>query len=808
MAKKRRSWLRLSVFRLSMLVSLIFFVIFLLKEENGWDFGFFDLMELKALDVKFLNRGITPHSNKVAIAAIDEKSIQALGRWPWNRKHIAAMIDSLNLAGTRVIAFDIVFSDEDRSRFAYVANELAQGIEKIEQEECGEECQETRDVILDYIDDLKEKDDPDKVLAESIARADENDVGVILGFFIFTNPEEVKHLNPEILAHGIEAVELSKISMTSPLTPEDEHLYEQHYRTGLAIRAPLDIFADETDYFGHFSFLPDTDGSLRWADLIQEVKDDDPDHELLYPSLSLKASSVYLDQEIIINTYYKGVESISLGRGDGSVLIPCNHEGRLLVNYHGPEQTFTHYSVIDIIRAAYCSQVREEQPDAYTKMGCTKIIHIVNELKDKIILVGVTATAAYDLRVMPFQEDFPGVEIHANVIDNIINNNFLSRPDWAYYFELGVVLFFGLLFGLVLQRVAALWGALFIIALIGGYLVMDKYLFFSNGYLIQTVMPLTEAFMIFLSVYIYRYITEERERRRTRSAFQQYLNASVIDSVMNDFDKLKLGGERREISVLFSDIRSFTTLSETLTPDELGRLMNEYLNPMTKIVLKHDGVLDKYMGDAIMAFWGAPVNLPDSAHRACETALEMIDRLDKLRKFWQETYPDKPKMHSMRIGIGVNTGEMWVGNMGSDLRFDYSLLGDGVNLGSRVEGVNKEYGTCIIITEFTKERIGDTFLCRELDSIRVKGKLEPVRIYELVAKGKGKREQQELVAHFEKGLALYRQQKWDDAVASFKKVLEIVPDDFPATSFIERVEQYRQNPPPEQWDGVWVMTTK
>ena len=808
MAKKRRLLPKLSVFRLSILVSLVFFMIFLFKEERGWDFGFFDLMELKALDVKFLNRGVTPHSNKVAVAAVDEKSIEALGRWPWNRKHVAAMIDALNMAGARVIAFDVVFSDEDRSRFSYVVDELTQDIRKQEPEDCDESCRETREDIIEYMDSLKDENDPDKILAESIAKADENDVGVILGFFIFTSSEEVKHLDKQKLAHGIETVELSKISLTSPLSPEDEKSYQKHYRKGLAIRAPLDIFADETDYFGHFSFQPDTDGSLRRADLIQEVEDDDPEHELLYPSLSLKAASVYLDQEIIINTYYKGVESISLGRNEDAVLIPADHQGRLLVNYHGPEQTFPHYSVIDILRATVCQQIRETDPDMYRELSCTKIIHILNELKDKIILVGVTAIGVYDLRVMPFQEDFPGVEIHANVIDNIISKDFLSRPDWAYFFELGVVLFFGLLFGIVLQRVAALWGALFMIAVIGSYIVLDKYLLFNNGYLIKTVMPLTEAFMIFLSVYIYRYVTEERERRRTRSAFQQYLNASVIDSVMNDFEKLKLGGERREVSVLFSDIRSFTTISETLTPDELGRLMNEYLNPMTKIVLKHDGVLDKYMGDAIMAFWGAPVSLPDSAHRSCKTALEMISRLDKLRKFWKETYPDKPKMHNMRIGIGINTGEMWVGNMGSDLRFDYSLLGDGVNLGSRVEGVNKEYGTCIIITEFTKSRIGDTFLCRELDSIRVKGKLEPVRIFELMAEGEGSPEQRELARNFEEGLAYYRQQNWKEAVACFEKALEIVPDDFPSRSFIGRVEQYKSNPPPEDWDGVWVMTTK
>ena len=767
---------RLNAFRLSVLISFMFFFVFLFKEEQGWNFGFFDLMELKSLDVKFLDRGPRPQHDKVAIVAIDEKSIERFGLYPWSRMVMAQLFGSIAEAGSSVIAYDGVFADEDRTNLGGVLGAVAEGVKEIGMDNCPD-CEKMRGAVLSFLKEESENSDPDKIFAEMIRRIDR----VILGFFIFTNHQELKSLDLERLAKGLECVSTSKINLIKPWNPEEEKYYTLRLRKGLAVRSPLPVFCSATSHFGHFSFNQDEDGTLRWADLVEEVESPDKESRLIYPALSLAAAAMYMDKEIVLHTYPKGVDSISLGLGADAITIPTNPLGRMLINYMGRENTFHTYSAVDVIDGTIPKEA----------------------LKNKVILVGATATGIFDLRVTPFQEDFPGVEIHANIIDNILSQNYISRPDWAFYFELFIILFIGITFGYVLNRVPALWGALFMVFSMAAYYLIDKHFFFANGYWVRSVLPITQAFVIFLICYVYRYVTEEKEKKRTRAAFQQYLNKSVIDIIMNDFNRLKLGGEKREISVLFSDIRGFTSVSEKLQPDELGHILNEYLNPMTQIVFQTEGVLDKYMGDAVMAFWGAPHPQVDHAERACRTAIMMMRKLEELNKLWAQR-----GIPHLRIGIGVNTGPMWVGNMGSSIRFDYTVIGDAVNLGSRLEGTNKQYGTSIIISEFTKAKIGETFLCRRLDSIRVKGKLEPVTIYELIAEGPGSDLERQFVAHFDEGLTFYRERRWDEAIRVFEEILSDHPDDGPSLLFRARCQQYRETPPPPSWDGVYVMTTK
>lgn len=317
------------------------------------------------------------------------------------------------------------------------------------------------------------------------------------------------------------------------------------------------------------------------------------------------------------------------------------------------------------------------------------------------------------------------------------------------------------------------------------------------------IYPVLTMMTIYLGITVYRYVTEEREKKKIRGAFQYYLTASVINEILKDPSKLKLGGDKKQLSVMFSDIRGFTGISEKLTPEELVRLLNEYLTAMTDVVFKYDGLLDKYIGDAIMAVFGAPLDQPDHALRACRTALEMMSELKRLREKWAaEGRPD------VNIGVGVNTGDMVVGNMGSEMRFDYTVIGDSVNLASRLEGTNKEYGTNIIISEFTYESIRNELFCRELDAVRVKGKKLPVRIYELLGEKKDAAEWQECVGRFETGLAKYREGLWDEAIAAFRSVLEVRPADYPARLYIERCETLKENPPEGEWDGVFTMTKK
>lgn len=453
----------------------------------------------------------------------------------------------------------------------------------------------------------------------------------------------------------------------------------------------------------------------------------------------------------------------------------------MLINYAGQQKTFPHYSIADILG--------DRIP--------------ASALKDKIVLVGATATGIYDMRVTPFSSVYPGIEIHANIIDNILREHFLMRPDWTVVVDILLILVLGLLLGFILPKLKAVWGALTTVLFFFGFFMLNRYLFVDKGVWINIVYPFLALLLVYIGVTIFRYMTEEREKKKIKGAFHYYLTASVINEMLKNPEKLKLGGEKKDLTVLFSDIRGFTTISEGLSPEMLVKLLNEYLTVMTDIVFKYDGLLDKYMGDAIMAVYGAPLDQEDHAERACYTALDMMDGLKVLQEKWEAE--GTPKFN---IGIGINSGPMVVGNMGSQRRFDYTVMGDSVNLGSRLEGANKQYSTNIIISELTYGKVKDKFLCRELDSVRVKGKDLPVKIYELVGRNGVSDEVKNVLYLFHQGLEEYKGRKWQEAIEAFNKVLDIKPDDYPSKLYVERSKDLMEAPPPEDWDGVFTMKTK
>jgi adenylate cyclase len=419
------------------------------------------------------------------------------------------------------------------------------------------------------------------------------------------------------------------------------------------------------------------------------------------------------------------------------------------------------------------------------------------------VLVGATATGTFDQRVTPFDDMVPGVYTHAAVIDNILTRDFLVQSTGLALVEIGLLLLLAVAFGLIIPRFDAYyWQILFMLVMCGSYEAVD-FTLFRHGVVLATVVPLAEMATLFVGLMVFKLIITDREKRQVRTAFQHYLAPSVLEDMVKNPDKLKLGGEKRELTVFFSDIRGFTTISERLPADELARLLNEYLTPMSNIVFAHQGTLDKYMGDAIMAFWGAPMEQPDHAMRACTAAVEMLKTLDELRAQWRAAgRPD------IQIGIGLNSGPMSVGNMGSNMFFNYTVMGDNVNLGSRLEGTNKAYGTKIIISEFTYAKVKGQVASRELGSVRVKGKKLPVGIYELRGIGAPPAGEAAVIADFEAGVAAYRARKWDEAEAAFKKVLGAWKDDGPSTHYLEDIDDKRAHPPAESWDGVYEMKTK
>ncbi len=450
------------------------------------------------------------------------------------------------------------------------------------------------------------------------------------------------------------------------------------------------------------------------------------------------------------------------------------------LNFVGGFQSFPYFSFVDVIKGRV-------DPTLF---------------KDKIVLVGGTATALFDFMAVPNVSVFPGLEVHANALDNYLNKNYLHRASGLWVALL--ILLFGLGCGFLTARVPAWVGALSALGAVVGYFVVCQ-TFFSRRYLVlDFVAPALSLAAAYVTVLFYRFLTEEKEKRWIKGTFSQYLSPKIIEVITADPSRLRLGGEEREMTVFFSDLAGFTSISEAMKPQELVAVLNEYLTDMSEIILKNDGVVDKYIGDAIMAFWNAPVDQPRHPALACFTALESIERLKVLQKKFAER-----KLPAIDCRVGINTGTMVVGNMGSKNRFDYTVMGDSVNLASRLEGANKPYHTHIMISEFTYEKAKDDVEVRQLDLLRVKGKAIPIKVFELVArKGQLTEEQKKAFALYRDGLAFYMDRQFKKAVETLKKVLAIIPHDGPSEVYIQRAQGYMAAPPPKDWDGVYVMTTK
>ncbi|MHA2022169.1 MAG: CHASE2 domain-containing protein [Candidatus Thorarchaeota archaeon] len=459
-------------------------------------------------------------------------------------------------------------------------------------------------------------------------------------------------------------------------------------------------------------------------------------------------------------------------------------ENRLLVNYVGKANTFPQYSISKILSG--------EIP--------------LETFKNKAVLIGATSPDLHDEAIVPNSAlPMPGVEIHANTIQTLITQSFLHKES-----DLAVILTIVVLaiITALLFFYMPLWlSILLLVAVIILYLFFAIFMF-NQGIIVNLIyVPLT-LIVSYLTTTIYHYISEKKQRRQVLGAFEKYVSKDVISHIMANPGKLKLGGERREITVFFSDIRGFTTISEALGPEKLVALLNEYLTEMTNIILDHNGVVDKYMGDAIMAFWGAPLDQPKHAERAAQASLAMDKRLKELQKKWE-----KDGVPPLEIGIGLNSGFAVVGNMGAEDRFDYTAMGDTVNLGARLESINKQYGTRMLISEHTNKKLsGKHFMTRLIDKVTVKGKTEPVTIYELSGHKTTELEwHQPMLDKYEEAMNFYFDQKWDKAIKSFKECMKIRIDgkeDGPSLTFIERCEYFKKNSPGPKWNGVCVMKTK
>lgn len=445
------------------------------------------------------------------------------------------------------------------------------------------------------------------------------------------------------------------------------------------------------------------------------------------------------------------------------------------------------------------------EPNQFTRISFTDLLdeNLVDkkgnpiDFRDKIAIIGPTAIDLQDDYLSPVSSGvrMPGVEIHANNVQTVITGQFLrDQTRLSLLITLLAILVINIFaFSILKVRYSIILTFLEIFGMLVAGIVVYEY-----RILVNVVYPILMILMTFVGTYLLRFIMEQKERKFIEGAFGHYVNKDVVKQIEKDPNALKLGGDKRDLSILFSDIQGFTSISEKMQPEELVAFLNEYLGEMTDLILKNQGTLDKYEGDAVMCFWNAPIPLEDHALSACLTALEQQKRLVELRDAW-----GKKGLPEMQVRIGINTGEAVVGNMGSENRFNYTAMGDNVNLASRLESINKQYGTFLMISEYTYELVKDQLVCRELDQIRVKGKNEPVRVYELVGK-KGETDNEAKLKDYADALKLYRASKFEEAKAKF----ESLTGDAPAKVFVKRCEDFINKPPASDWGGVWNFEVK
>jgi adenylate cyclase len=698
-------------------------------------------LDNRVADAMFRWRGPAKTTGSVVIVDIDEKSLQEIGQWPWPRNIVAQLIRRILAEEPRVIGLDIFFAEQDRTSPIRYVDEL-QRIFNIKLPSLSNSTVDPE--ILNH----------DLALGRAVAAGP-----TVLGYAFqlyddgFKIPNEVPFPSCRINVHP-------------ETTPFRDLALINTYRAVLNI---TDIAQGQSE--GFFNVFPDPSGTIRKVPLLMMLD------EIPYPSLALEMFRVGVDHNdftIHASSQVKAPETGILGISVGKRFIPTDDNGQLSVNFRGPGRAFPYVSAVDILRGRHRTA-----------------------LKDRYVLIGGSASGLFDLVATPFANSYSGVEVHATIIDNMIagdpfTHDIFTEIGWTY----ALIIVGGVLLSLFLAYGGPLSGGIGGLLIILAALFGNFQLFFLNNTLAGVVYPFLSFLVIFLAVSISNYFYEGREKSFIRSAFGHYVSPRVVSQLIDNPAKLSLKGEQKYLTVLFSDIRGFTTISEQMSSEQLSSFMNEYLTTMSHCIIDHGGTVDKFIGDAIMAIWGAPLDDRDHAANALRAAMSMMDRL-------KETQHDYARrgLPVIDIGIGINTGIMSVGNFGSHERFDYTVMGDNVNLASRLEGANKDYGTHVIISEFSKAELGDQFFGRFIDRVRVKGKNKAVMIYEPLVEGTPDSALIREVEAFESAVADYHDQKFHRA----KDVIATLYRDNPLrlyAIYLQRINNYLKTPPPSDWDGV------
>ena len=690
----------------------------------------------------------------VRIIDIDDESILRTGQWPWPRTQMAELNRRLGEAGAAVVAYDIVFSEGDRTSPENMIRVLQEN-----------------PAAKGKFDNISSLISHDSIFAESF-----DHTNIVTGFFLLNKPTPTQPQSP----HGF------AFSGTSPQARINNYAGALH---------ALPILEKRAAGVGHASFVPDRDGVIRRAPLLGRIG------ERLFPSLSMEALRVAQGA----NNFVLKSANASGELGDkslehpemaslkvGAFEIPTTPNGDMVIHFTQPhpERYIPAWKIF--------SDAPEDQ-DWQEK------------IEGHIVFIGTGAEGLKDLRATPIRGGEPGVLVHAQIVEQILGDQFLYRPYWARTIEMLGVVGLGFILAVLLPRLTAVRGVILILIMINIIGAASIYAFTNYSYILDPVYPLLAVTSLYVISTLASFYMTDNERSRIRNAFSMYLSPTMVKRVSEDPGLLSLGGEERDLTVMFVDVRSFSKISESMRPQDITLFLNKFLTPMTDIIQEMDGTIDKYIGDAIVAFWNAPLDDDDHQRKAAQTILKMQSSLADLNAEYSNQnefkWPDTVKM-----GLGVNTGICCVGNLGSEQRFSYSMIGDAANLASRIEGLTKQYGVSNLVGHATVQSSQD-FAYIEADYVEVVGRVNPERIYILI--GDEETAQRSDFAAFSKQHATfieaYRTQKWDEAL-SLAKTLEEKAKAYDVPLYYkimsERINTFKPNPPPADWDGVFKATEK
>jgi adenylate cyclase len=679
-------------------------------------------------------RGI---DRRIVIIDIDEKSLAQLGRWPWRRDHLAKLVDQLfDHYHIKALGFDVVFAEPDDSSGLPVLRRLAKSELS------------NNSAFQNELARLTPELDTDARFAKSLSHRP-----IVMGFYFTNNANGISSgvLPPPIL----NAIDLAPVAT--------------HIQSGQDFGGNLPSLQKAAVRGGHFVPILGEDGVARRVSLVAKIGND------YYPALSLALTRIALGQVPFDPDIRKGGTGAAMelkGYRLGSKYLPVNTQGEALIPYKGEEGSFPYFSAIDVVTGA---------------------IQLA-DLKDKIVLLGTRAPGLKDLRNTPVGGGYPGVEIHANLIAGMLDETLLHHPEDVDGNQILLLLLLTPILVYLLIKFSPLIASLICLFLL---------LLLSAGnialwQLAKIDMPLAIPLVLIVGLYTlnmaYGYFFESRRKRQLTQLFGQYVVPELVERMSEDPEKYTMIGQNRPLTVLFTDVRGFTQISEGMPPDELGRFMNEFLTEISTVIRhQHLGTIDKYIGDCVMAFWGAPVFDPDHAQNAVLAALEIQEAIHRLNpKLVARNWP------AISVGVGVNTGNVTVGDMGSQFRMNYTVMGDTVNLASRVESLSKYYGVSILVCENTRAA-APNLTYREIDRVRVVGKNDIVTLYEPQIPSQATENKLML---FHEVLKLYRSQQWDLAELQLLNLQTLESDCKLYRLYLERIQNFRTTPPPTNWDGV------